>query len=215
MKRNLLFIFILLGAVASLVACATPLTYSAKEIHGQVVDAETGQPIEGVVVVAQWILFQVGSGHGPRLQIIETVTDKDGKYAFSAWGPKPHAPFTELVDRDPEILIFKSGYEPRGLVNITARDDAVRISDWDGKAVKLKKPQGDLESYAKKILYIISTSLPESGKEWKSFPRMVLALDAENRRLKSLGLKPGYRATSFEIENFDAADRAYLRKYEK
>ena len=69
MKRNLLFVLLLLIAISSL-ACATPLTYSAKEIHGQVADAETGQPIDGAIVVAQWVLSHIGSGgYGTRLHI--------------------------------------------------------------------------------------------------------------------------------------------------
>lgn len=202
----------------ALPACATPLTYSAKEIHGQIVDAETNQPIEGAVIVAQWILFEMGIGHGghkSRIHIHETVTDQNGNYTIPAWGPKLHSPITMLDREDPMLLIFKSGYAPQILVNSIDRSDAVRISEWDGRVVKLKKFQGTLEAYANQLLYVISTSLPDSGKEWKSFPRMVLALDVENRRLKTLGLKPEYRATSFNIEYLDEADRAFLRKFER
>ena len=218
MKRNLSFALSLLSIVFALSACATPLTYSAKEIRGRVVDAETGQPVEGAVIVAQWILFEMGIGHGGhkgRLHIYETVTDNNGHYTIPAWGPKVHSPFTMLDNLDPEILIFKSGYEPRGLVNEHERTSSVRVSEWDGRVIKLKKFQGTIETYANQILYVVSTSLPDTGKVWRSFPRMVLALDAEDRRLKSLGLKPEYRATSFSVEYFDKADQVFLRNLER
>lgn len=218
MKQRILGLFLLLGFLSTLPACATPLMYSAKEIRGRIVDAETNQPIGGAVIVAQWILFEMGIGHGghkSRIHIHETVTDKEGRYLIPAWGPKPHPPFTDLDREDPMLLVFKSEYEPRILVNRINRSESQRISDWDGRVIKLKRFKGALEAYANQLLYVISTNLSESDKEWKSFPRMVLALDAENRRLKSLGLKTEYRTTSFNIEYFDEADRVYLRKFEK
>ena len=50
MKRKILSLFFILVCLASLPACATPLSYSAKEIHGQIVDAETNQPIEQLFI---------------------------------------------------------------------------------------------------------------------------------------------------------------------
>lgn len=206
----LFFLCVILGVLP---ACATPLTYSAKEIRGQIVDDETGEPIEGVVVVAQWILFEMGVGHRKRLHIEETVTDKDGRYIIPAWGPKPHLPFTELDREDPMLAIFKSGYEPRILVNRIDRSEALRISDWDGQVVKLKRYQGNVEQYAFRIGTVIRDSLDD--KEWKSFPRMVLALDSENKRLDGLGLKPGYRFRVLFLEKLSEADRDFLKRYEK
>src|SRR5437762_122484 len=91
---------------------AAPPMYLAKEIHGQVVDAATGQPIERAVIVAQWILFVGGIGHGGHNQVLhvaEVVTDKDGNYVIPGWGPKPRLPLTELDNQDPKLLVFKSG----------------------------------------------------------------------------------------------------------
>ncbi len=44
-------------------------------------EADTGQPIEGAVIVAQCILFVAGighEGHNRTLHIAEVVTDKNG-----------------------------------------------------------------------------------------------------------------------------------------
>lgn len=206
-----------MALLLALPACATPLTYSAMDIHGQVVDAGTNQPIEGAVVVAQWVLFQIGIGHGGHdghIHVHETVTGQDGRYVIPAWGPKPRPPMTELHERDPEILIFKSGYEPVALRNFVVREDAVRVSDWNWRVIRLKKQAGSLESYADS-LEDLSLNLPHQGKEWKSFPKMVLALDAENHRLLVMGLNPKYRTSIFELKNFDESDREYLRKFKQ
>jgi hypothetical protein len=217
MKRNLLCVLSLLSTLFALAACATPLTYSAKEIHGQIVDAETGQPIEGAVVVAQWVLSHIGSGHyGKRLYIHETVTDKNGNYVIPAWGPKPRPPLTELVYRDPQILIFKSGYEPEGLENSNLQTDGVRASEWDGRVIQLKKSGGQIEKQARYLgSFFTSLGYGTSNVDWRNYPRMLLAVYAEKRRLQTLGLEPGRVASVPDIEHFSKSDRDYLREFEK
>ena len=104
---------------------ADPDTYSAAPIHGWVVDAETKQPLEGVHVVAQWIL-QTGLLHGEhstRLHIMETVTDQSGAYHFPGWGPKPR-PFLARFDGfDPMLTFFKPGHVPLDRTNFDPPQD--------------------------------------------------------------------------------------------
>lgn len=204
-------------------ACATPLTYSAKEIRGQIVDAETNQPIEGAIIVAQWVLFHIGPGHGghkSRIHVHETITDRDGNYVIPEWGPKVRPPMTELHHRDPQLSIFKSGYEPMGVSNelvSTVRPDSLRVSDWDGKVIKLKPTKENLEDYALRLSSFYS-GLVESMRdkdEWKKYPRMTLAVYNENRRLNTLGLKPGYGPSVPDLEKLDGADRNFLEGLKK
>lgn len=211
MKQNIRRLFFILACVATLPACATPLTYSAKEIRGQIVDAETNQPIDGAVVVAQWVLFHIGPGHGghkSRIHIHETVTDKDGHYAIPAWGPKARLPMTELHDRDPEILIFKSGYEPMTVSNrlvSTVRSDSLRVSEWDGRVIQLKRisDQENLERYAHRVNSFYS-GLVENMRndyEWKKYPRMATAVYKEYQLLKAKGLRV-YRPSIPYVDGF-------------
>lgn len=154
MKR-LLRIFMLGYALAGLPACATPSVYSAESIRAWVVDAETKQPLEGVVVVAHWQLFYSTVGGrvpGGQLMVLESITDRDGKYTFPAWGPKKvpqykpqkgdiwiaHIPFfvpdSYLDNRDPQLLLFKSGYEYQRLANeVSSKTNmaSVRRSQWN------------------------------------------------------------------------------------
>jgi hypothetical protein len=217
MKRHSVFFVLLLCLIGSLPACATPLMYSAKEIRGQIVDAETGQAVEGAVIVAQWVLSHIGSGgYGARIHIYETVTDKGGNYTIPAWGPVPHPPLTDLIFRDPEILIFKGGYEPEGLENRVPQTDSVRVSEWDGKVVKLARTKRGLEDQAFRLSsFYGGLDHGSSTKDWYSYPRMLLALDAERGRLRSLGLKPGHSGSIPNLENFSDADRVYLKRFEK
>lgn len=129
--------------ILSLQACAHPMFYRSKEFSGTVVDVQTGMPIEGVVVVAQWIprSWMVGEmGHYGRVEIYEDVTDKDGKYTIPGWGPKLREPGTYLDDGEPEISFFKKGYWYFRVSNDgKGGNSALRESVWDGHVIKLKK----------------------------------------------------------------------------
>ena len=152
MRRHWFFLVMLVLAMSlPLQACvfaAAPPMYSAKEIRGQILSADTGEPIEGAVIVAQWILFVGGIGHGGHNQVLhiaEVVTDKNGNYVISGWGPKLRPPLTELDHYDPQLLVFKRGYKHQTLFNQIDRDSSTRVSDWDGKTIRLEKFSGTAE----------------------------------------------------------------------
>lgn len=127
-----------------------PLVYFAKSIHGQVVDESTGQPLEGVVLVAEWILMSEGFGgdHVARLATIESVTGKDGGYDIQGWGPRIRSPLTYLDHLSPRLTVYKVGYYPKELTNElrspeTHDRSSIRVSDWNGKTIPLKRFDGD------------------------------------------------------------------------
>jgi len=76
------------------------------DINGRVVDGTTGKPIEGAVVVAQWTKFHGWLGEQQRdlHKIVETLTDKDGKFSLSG--------DVGFVLDPPQMIIFKEGYIP-------------------------------------------------------------------------------------------------------
>jgi hypothetical protein len=145
-----------------------PSEYYSKEIRARIVDADTGQPLEGVVV-AKWVL---SGGIKPPidLEVLEAVTDKDGWFYIPGWGPKKRPVLRYLENRDPELLIFKSGYKYNNFWNARKEfykdwkvkpqemdsdelnntisgvsperifpTDSVRESIWDGTTIKLHK----------------------------------------------------------------------------
>ena len=173
-----------------------PNQYSAKEIEAWVVDEETGAPLEGVIVVAAWILrggIELGNPVG-NANLMETVTDKNGRFFFPAWGPvwKKGA----LLFEDPELYFLKRDYEHRRLSNrisgFETSRGSVRSSDWHGKTIKMKKFQGSLEEYAEglsnlsiSISSVVGRSRDNAGCEWMKIPKML----AEIFRLKELFMK--------------------------
>ena len=202
MKRNLLLPFLLLIATVMLQACAT--THSAKSIEAWVVDEQTGQPLEGVIVVAHWQLertFAISpglTGYDPRgplqLKVLEAVTDPQGRFYFPAWGPLVAPPGAYLQDLDPAIVMFKPGYElfgaaHRPLERIDPTVSSTRTSWVDGKTIKLKKFEGDLKGYASHLMGLGSnlSFANESGHQhcyWKQIPRMLAATHKQSRLFK-------------------------------
>lgn len=176
-----------------------PPAYSAQPIRGKVVDGTTGQPLDGVIIVAQWILYEANvGGQNPRkrLQVLETVTAPDGTYAFPGWGPKPNPLRTYSIgsmgvgfccfftDRDPRLSYFKPGYRPLTLSNRKPVDikPSVRTSDWDGKTIELEPFRGSPNEWAD-VLGFLQTDLDWGALDWRLYPRMALAVEEERVRL--------------------------------
>lgn len=74
------------------------------EISGTVVDAETGQPIEGTVVLVEWTKTKglPGMTHTEPYKVIEVISDKEGKVTISGV-------FNPMVN-SPRVTLYKKGY---------------------------------------------------------------------------------------------------------
>lgn len=123
-----------------------PWSYIADPIDGRVLDKETGQPIESVVVVAEWILATPPEGDEKDFWVlIEAVTDNEGRYHIPGWGPKTRPWSRWLKDNDPALIVFKPGYwleatgngDPYMLTGTNPRGTRVRKSYWNGKDFRL------------------------------------------------------------------------------
>ena len=183
-----------MAAMTSLSSCA--VTYQFDPIEAWVVDAETGKPIEGAVVTANWELVK-GSLDGPRyygqLEVKETVTDKNGRFFFEGFSRDDDS-WAELRESDPQVLIFKAGYEYQRFSN-DYRDGGSglkklrRTAAVNGKTVKLLSM---LSPEANKLqsrsvysgLGIYYRRLVDDCY-WKSIPRAIVAMDKEYKRLKA------------------------------
>ena len=162
-------------------------TWSAP-ITATVVDSETGQPIEDVVVVADWELRGGLEGGNPigAWPVIEAVTDRKGKFHFPAWGPR--FGFGILRDWKPELRFFKDGYA-YGLRQNSANGDwySWRVrSIVDGTTVKLERFRGTPKEYTENVDSFsreIDSLLFRNEKlcNWKNTPSLIRALDEQVR----------------------------------
>lgn len=185
MIRKLLITIVLLEMSYSLSACAGSLTYVVEPMKARVVEAESGQPLEGVVVVAHWELEHgtVG-GNVPsgQLRVMEAVTGKDGRFSFSGFDPQTvRGGF--LVDKAPELLVFKSGYKYRRLLNEYSSDRELRTrrerrSDWNGKTIALMKFKGTPEEWLEMLERVVP---PYEHREDATHSLMLRTILAEEK----------------------------------
>lgn len=209
MMKHVRYVLCVISSLSAVLlqGCAGSGTYSARPIIATVVDAETGVPLEGVNIVVRWALEEKTTGtRVGDLDLMEAVTDKNGTFHISGWQgkapPEGTAPWTDKVSvryetrlssGSPEIILFKSGYEPTAVGNYDYLSPALRdehhtwqrFSEWDGKVIKLKKYKGDPASYG----FGITTNIGSGIKcHWKKIPRFYAALMAERDRLNKLGV---------------------------
>lgn len=74
------------------------------QITGRVVDAETGQPIEGAVVLVEWTMTKglPGMTSTQPYSVMEVVSGKDGKFRLES--------VSSPMVNPPRITIYKKGY---------------------------------------------------------------------------------------------------------
>jgi len=171
---------ILLAAVVGLQGCEF---YYAREFNARLVDADTGQPIEGAIVVAHWQILGGLEGGNPlgEAMIMETMTDKSGAIHFDSWSGLSWK-FGGIRESRPALLIFKNGYEYLNLTNQSRPsliDDVILRSDWDRKTIGLQRFKASLEEYAR-VIEALDNAMRFSrfGRdcEWKRTPRMLTAI---------------------------------------
>jgi hypothetical protein len=181
---------LLLGTALN--ACSSaPSEYSAGPTYATVVDAETKQPVEGAVVVAQWKLQGGLEFHGIGVFVArESTTDASGKFHIDGWGPLPRPREGVLDHADPQILVFKSGYRVANLHNYGAPKEriglAVRDSAHNGSVIELRKVNAEFNRgfTADMMSTLLMHSVERPGCNWKSIPLTLRAVDLE---LKALG----------------------------
>lgn len=200
--RRKTILYLLLGLLVIPTACSdVPKEYSADAIEARVVDAETRKPLEGVVVTANWELLGGLEGGTPvgQMKVMETVTDKNGRFYFPPWGPA-RRPRGYLRENDPQLLLFKSGYEYRRLYNEyhfteEQRSRKVHRSDWNGRTIEMKRFKGTVLQYADHLGMLNNDLYDLIGSEtcdWKRIPRMLLALTEESRVFRKQGIEALY-----------------------
>ena len=148
-KRKIFF----LGLILTLLLIVILAHASDRTYQGKVIDAETKEPIEGGVVVAEW-WEQRGFffGSTERLKDVkEALTDQEGRWSIV--GPEGYEDklipgFLQLlgiwVTKSPSFVVFKPGYcsWPKGF-SIGACQDKIKPEGTgqiiEGKIIELPK----------------------------------------------------------------------------
>lgn len=118
---------------------------------GQVVDANTSEPVQGATVVGIWS-YDIGNGfYGPLgSEVIEVRTDQAGRYRIPDAPLKLRGPHVRLVSFD--LVVYKRGYHgyrsdvtPGGdrRTDFTLRQNRVALEKWR-----------ESDSHAEHLLYL-------------------------------------------------------------
>ena len=202
----LLSLVLAFAGMSSLVACS--VTYQFAPIEAWVIDAETGKPIEGAVVTANWELVK-GGLDGPRyygqLEVKETVTDANGRFFFEGFS-REDSSGAELRESDPQILIFKAGYKFERFTN-DYPDGGARLNKLrrtaavDGARLKLRSailakgssefPHSQLVNGRLGFVQKEMPGLREIEKcYWQKIPKMIVETHKHEEAMRSAGIDP-------------------------
>jgi hypothetical protein len=174
--------------VALLVALpgATDRADAAGPWRAVIVDAETGKPVDGVVVLAYWMKYTGGPGGWGAAYYAadETVTGVDGHFEIPARITFTWVPFFTQI-RGPEFKIFKPGYgrwdirapeQPAGRQRKPPSD----LLAQDGAVIALPP----LKTREERLTFTINSSpWPPSDVPFADAPRLYEALRRERAYL--------------------------------
>ncbi len=170
MKKKKLFkiIAIIAALFVAYIIVRFPSSY-----EGRVVDVDTGEPIESVVVLLFWFHATLPHTHSKRyFDAVETLTDKNG--IFKTKRRKINLNPLSGEDR-PQIRIFKSGYKR---IRLTWVLDVFRKEHkkWDSPLKKLIDFEGDL------VVFKLKKLLTREERR-KNSPHVASGVPYEKRKL--------------------------------
>jgi hypothetical protein len=164
-------------------ACGGHLIYPSGPYRGRVIDADTGQPLAGAVVVARWFLEHPLAVHGTATayDVDEVLTDDQGGFVIPR---RTHATLVGSI-QEPRFTIYALGYgpypgfhrAPTGEAMETAFRDVTVVELVQGKTPKERSnymgwalPMGVTEEQVPTLYRLInleskSLGLPPIGKQ--------------------------------------------------
>jgi hypothetical protein len=149
MKRGFCLVVLSSLMLLGMLTCAHGMGFDGP-YSGRVIDADTGAPIEGVVVLGVWNTEKTTPGGAVHdfYDARETLTDKNGEFEIPGMGFKILSNVTPM-----DFLIFKAGYEHIGLYPwASLKEDLIlrKKIKWEGKKAIMPLKKMTMEERKKK-----------------------------------------------------------------
>ncbi len=164
-------------------------TRESESFSGTIIDKETGKPIPNAVVVMKWPRVSrnpTAVNTRASVEIVETVTDAEGRYAIAGWVSKEKeekfGAFSYL--NTPMMLVYAPGYSSRLRYNTYRQDMLIWKGDvlyadlvplegawragWDGEAIGLEPLHSEKWSEMQRQMHL---STVESAMAMRYLPR--------------------------------------------
>ncbi|MFC4312634.1 hypothetical protein ACFPN2_26355 [Steroidobacter flavus] len=183
--RKPLAILVAVGVVALVANFVYPFVWYSPAIDGRVIDATTGRPVPGAVVLMTWEKTGIQGTTLGVVAIEEVAASESGEFHIPAWGPrisfhgtvKDGQPTTRVLHRDYAPLAFfntspiASGHDPR----------FIRIPyHHDDKPIALSAPATAVDEEVAALAAFVSTMwFAYAGKqcEWTHAQRSLAIID--------------------------------------
>jgi hypothetical protein len=179
--------------VSFLAIALTPNAYAGfvphmlygKRVAGQVVDAETGTPIEGAHVALLWrsgIVPRGFTGHNSRdicYHAAATTTDAYGKFEIPAW--KEWSTY-DVVLVGPTVLVYKVGFKP--IQMLTQRESERGPMEHLNERYKLSRFTGSAKERLDSLYYgLANQGCDYGGLSQKTLYPMLKSIYTEARSI--------------------------------
>jgi len=172
MKRSLYIILTGLVLMASLSTGCCPVQYDG-DYTGRVVDAETGEPIEGAVVLGTWdfVSSSVAGALYSFYDAAETITDAQGNFTVPGRGLM----FLSCLD-SMDATVFKTGYEclDHGWDSLKIDSGLRGKIQWDGEIPVIRLRKLTMEERREQ-----DVPSPPSEINWENFPLYMKELNKD------------------------------------
>ena len=152
--------------------------------HGRAIDADTGKPIEGAVVMVEWHKRAIYSmdGGGIFHNVRETLTDVDGRFSMDAseginWNPLTYVQAPRIIAFFPGYLPFTPAYPEA--IGIKGGLYEIAEALEKGAVIKMTKLKSDLE--IKK--YTTPTDLGPLRAPYSKIPNTIRLLNIHRKKL--------------------------------
>lgn len=182
MMRTNILLFLLLIIIMSAPGCVYAVRYDGP-YKGKVIDAETKEPLEGVVILGVWTKeYPTPAGAVHKFyDAYETMTDKNGDFTVEGLGLKI---MSNVIPMD--VVIFKAGYEHLGYMSWLSLKEDILLSKrikWEGEKAIIPLKKLMMEERKRQI---DAFSIPGTAPKAK----VILMLKEIDKDLMELGLEP-------------------------
>jgi hypothetical protein len=218
----------LLVALTALTLTSCSHSYTSFEepgVRGRIVDADTQQPIAGVVVFGYYATVEGSFGGGERVQdvlrVFEVESDASGVFEIPAWSSGTQLVKGEARNQFPAMGFYKGGYQtvnkrlgslrqwtPFNLKGAASYTVDGKVYDWRALAHEMKAAKSEKERYTALIDARDSTGYKgECG--WEQHVKLLWAQHVEwkewlKRNLPAEGLNErGYKKSSYQHPDRD------------
>jgi len=184
-----LLVLVLVLVCMPLSACAGQSVYTGPW-SGQVIDAESKQPIEGAAVVAIWYKYYAtpAGDVGNYLDTAEVVTDKDGKFLL------PSKKFLNVPllreSGAPHFYIFKPGYGSYPEYRVSPKTSTKSLKGFFEKTTVVELPKTKDLKERGNVYTSINGDIQQIHAS--DFFKIKRTLKLINEEAKYLGYRPRY-----------------------